>query len=126
VPLELKDSGNKNKVGFLYAWNGLVTLIKTEKNFQIHLTVSIFVIIINVILQLSVIEWTIILLTIGSVLITEAFNTTVELTIDYVKPEFHPQAKIIKDIAAGAVLLAASISVIIGIIIYIPKILALL
>lgn len=110
----------------MYAWNGLVTLIKTEKNFQIHLTVSIFVIIINVILQLSVIEWTIILLTIGSVLITEAFNTTVELTIDYVKPEFHPQAKIIKDIAAGAVLLAASISVIIGIIIYIPKILALL
>src|SRR5699024_7735890 len=102
----------------------LIELSKTESNFKIHLTISIIIVIINIILQLSATEWAIILLTIGSVLIAETFNTAMERMIDYLKPEIHPQAKIIKDVAAGGVLVAAIISVIIGLIIYTPKILA--
>ncbi|HLQ72385.1 MAG TPA: diacylglycerol kinase family protein [Bacillota bacterium] len=119
-------NGNKKKrtIGFVYAWNGLVEIIKSERNFKIHFTVCIIVLIVNIILNLSAVEWAIILLAIGGVLITETFNTAVERMIDYVKPEIHPSAKHIKDIAAGGVLIAAIISVVTGTIIYFPKLIA--
>lgn len=122
--LELNAKNNKKSIGFAYAWNGLVELIKSEKNFKIHFIVTIIILILSLILKLTAIEWTIILLTIGSVLIAETFNTVIERIIDYVKPDIHPIAKHIKDISAGGVLIAAFISVIIGIIIYLPKIIA--
>src|SRR5699024_12073102 len=84
----------------------------------------VLVIIINIILKISVTEWAIVMLTIGSVLITETFNTCMEWLIDYVKPDIHPTAKRIKDVAAGGVLIATIISVIIGFLIYLPKIIS--
>lgn len=72
------------------------------------------------------IEWAIVTIVIGIVLISEIFNSVIEQTIDHVKPEIHPTAKIIKDMAAAGVLVAAMIAIIIGILIFLPKIVYLL
>ncbi|WP_099158540.1 diacylglycerol kinase family protein [Virgibacillus ndiopensis] len=115
------DKKGKNSIGFSYAWNGLVKTIKSERNFQIHISSAAIVIIIGFILHLSVLEWSIILLVIGLVLIAEMINTAIEQIIDYLKPDIHPKAKVIKDIAAGSVLISAIIAAIVGLIIFIPK-----
>lgn len=122
--MTLNAKKGKKSIGFSYAWNGLVQLAKCERNFKIHIFVMVLVIIINIILKISVTEWAIVMLTTGSVLITETFNTCMEWLIDYVKPDIHPTAKRIKDVAAGGVLIATIISVIIGFLIYLPKIIS--
>lgn len=122
VSLELNDNHKHQEIGFLYAWNGLREIIKSESNFRIHLVAAVFVFASGLFFKLDLVQWTIIFLTIGSVLITEMINTSVEKIIDYIKPEINHNAKIIKDISAGAVLLAAIIAVIIGLLIFIPEI----
>ena len=121
--LDLKD--NKKLIGFSFAWNGLKELIKSERNFKIHLLVAMLTIFAGFYFDLLLMEWAILILVIGLVLITEMINSAIEKMIDYLKPEIHPSAKIIKDIAAGAVLLSAIISVIIGLILFLPKIIML-
>lgn len=120
----LKDK--RKKIGFSYAWDGILETIKTESNFRFHLVATSFVVICSFILQINHLEWAIILLTIGLVLVAELTNSAIEKVIDYLRPEIHPAAKVIKDVAAGSVLIAALISVMIGCIIFIPKILELL
>jgi len=71
-------------------------------------------------------EWAAIILVIGFVLMAELFNSVIEKLIDYLKPEIHPAAKVIKDAAAGGVLIAAITAVIIGALIFIPKLIQLL
>ncbi|WP_245976774.1 diacylglycerol kinase family protein [Oceanobacillus arenosus] len=115
----MKDK--RKKIGFSYAWNGILATIKTEANFRLHLVVAILVVICCFIFEITRIEWAIILLTIGLVLVTELTNSAIEKIIDYLRPEIHPAAKVIKDVAAGSVLIAAIISVIIGCIIFIPR-----
>lgn len=116
----LKDK--KRSIGFKYAWNGIRLALKNERNFRLHLLSALLVIICSFIFQLSAMEWGIILLIISLVITLEMVNSVIERLIDYVKPEIHPQAKMIKDIAAGAVLISAIFSVVIGLIIFIPKI----
>lgn len=118
---ELNDDKRKWSIGLSYAWNGLKEVTKSERNYRIHLVAAILVITGGFIFKLNSIEWAIIMLTIGLVLVTEITNTAVEKMIDYVKPDIHPLAKSIKDNAAGAVLLAAIISIIVGMIIFLPK-----
>ncbi|WP_286164722.1 MULTISPECIES: diacylglycerol kinase family protein [Clostridia] len=120
----MKDK--KSVIGFSYAWEGIRFVIKSERNFRIHLFAAILVLIAGLILQISLIEWIIIVILIGMVLITEMLNTVVEQMIDYMKPEVHPAAKQIKDIAAGAVLIASMIAAIIGCLVFIPKIVLLM
>ena len=120
VSLELKDK--KKAIGFSYAWNGMKHVLGTEKNFRIHLLAATLVIFFAFLFQLSQVEWGLIFLVIGFVLVSEMTNTAIEKLIDYLKPEIHPSAKIIKDIAAAAVLTSAIIAVIIGLIIFLPKI----
>lgn len=117
--LDLK--GKKGFIGFSYAWNGLKIIIK-ERNFQIHLIATLLVIGAGLSLKLNVTEWAIVILVIGMVLISEMFNSVIEQTIDHVKPEVHPTAKLIKDMSAGAVLVASIIAIIIGVLIFLPKI----
>lgn len=119
VRLELKDK--RRKIGFIFAWNGIKEIVKSEFNFQIHLVVAIFVIGAGFIFKLASIEWAILVFAIGLVFITEAINTVIEKVIDYVKPEIHPNAKVIKDIAAASVLIAAITAVLIGFLIFFPK-----
>ncbi|NWO12370.1 MAG: diacylglycerol kinase family protein [Virgibacillus sp.] len=118
--MELKDK--KRLVGFSFAWQGIQFVVKNERNFRVHLCAAIVVILAGIILNINITEWSIILLLIGNVFITEMLNTVAERIIDYVKPDVHPAAKQIKDVAAGAVLIAATIAVIIGCFIFIPKV----
>lgn len=113
---------NKNKIGFKYAWTGLVTAFKTEKNFRIHLIIGIFVLLFSFIMQLNKFEWLIIVISITVVIITELINSVIERLIDYLKPEKNINAKEIKDMSAGFVFIAATSAVITGSIIFVPKI----
>jgi len=115
-------SDNNRRIGFRHAWNGIKELFKTEKNFRFQSFAALAVIVAGIIFGLSAAQWLMIIIAIGFVLVTEALNTSVEKIIDYVKPEYHPKARVIKDIAAGAVLIAAITAVMIGLIIFIPEI----
>lgn len=121
MDLDLKDK--KGLIGFSYAWNGLKIMAK-ERNFRIHLLATLIVIIAGLYFKLNPIEWTAIIFVIGIVLISETFNSVIEQMIDYIKPDIHPTAKIIKDMSAGSVLLASIIAIIVGMIIFLPKIIS--
>jgi diacylglycerol kinase len=105
---------------FSFAWAGIVFAFKNEKNMKIHGVFALFVCILAWLFDISKIEWLIILTAIGVVFSLEMMNTAIERVVDLVTPEFHPLAKAAKDVAAGAVLAFAIISVIIGIIIFFP------
>ena len=107
---------------FLYALAGIVEAIKTERNVKIHLLATVIVIILGLYYKVSVVEWTILLLCIGSVISLEMLNTAIEKLCDLVMPEYNEVIKKVKDIAAGAVLFISIISFIIGCFIFIPKI----
>ena len=117
------EGKGKRGIGLKYALNGLKEAFIRERNFRIHLFIASIVIITGFFFRLSVIEWIFIIIMIQAVLITELINSLIERVIDYIKPELHPKAKIIKDISAAVVLVAAITSIIVGLIIFIPKIL---
>ncbi|MEK3765073.1 diacylglycerol kinase family protein [Solibacillus sp. FSL K6-4121] len=105
---------------FRYAMEGILTAVN-EQNFRFHLVSAIIVIIAGVLTGLTIVEWSIIVLVIFLVLGAELINTAIERVVDLASPEFHPIAKQAKDIAAGAVLVFALASVIIGLLIFLPK-----
>ena len=111
---------------FGYAFKGIDDVIKHEPNMKIHVVVAILVVIMAIILKVSIIEWIILVLLIGSVLAAETINTTIENLVDMYTKEYDEKAKIVKDTAAGTVLILAITSAIIGLIIFIPKIIYLL
>jgi diacylglycerol kinase len=111
---------------FKNAFKGLVYALETQKNAQIHFVATIVVMIVGFILKLSTIEFAIILLCIASVWVTEVLNTSIETLVDLCSPNYHHLARISKDLAAAAVLLAALFSVLIGIFVFIPHIVNLL
>lgn len=106
---------------FGHAFAGLFTVIKEERNIKIHLTITALVIIAGVILRISALEWCICLTLFGLVLALEVENTAIEKTVDLVTEEYHPLAKQAKDMAAGAVLIAAIMAAAAGLVIFIPK-----
>ncbi len=112
----------KRGIGLTFALNGIYEAWKRERNFRIHVVIAFLVILSGFLFHLTLFEWLAILFAISIVLITELLNSITERVIDYLKPEYHPEAKIIKDIAAAVVLIAAIMSIIIGCIIFIPKI----
>ncbi|MBD8035316.1 diacylglycerol kinase family protein [Solibacillus sp. A46] len=105
---------------FRYAMEGIFTAVN-EQNFRFHLVSAIIVIIAGVLTGLTIVEWSIIVLIIFLVIGAELINTAIERVVDLASPEFHPIAKQAKDIAAGAVLVFALASVIIGLLIFLPK-----
>lgn len=117
----MNDKHGKPLIGFAHAWYGVKKAINSERNLRLHVLASICVIAGGIIFRLSIIEWTVIILAIGLVLVAEFLNTAIEKMIDYVKPDIHPRAKEIKDIAAGAVLIASVIAAAVGVLIFIPE-----
>ena len=111
---------------FGYAFKGIDDVFKHEPNMKIHVVVAILVVIMAFILKVSIIEWIILVLLIGAVLAAETINTTIENLVDMYTKEYDEKAKIVKDTAAGTVLILAITSAIIGLIIFIPKIIYLL
>jgi undecaprenol kinase len=102
---------------FKFAWSGIFQTFKAERNFQIHVFISVLVCIGGLALHFTKFEWIVILFLVGGMLAFELMNTALERVVDLVTKEFHPLAKSAKDAAAGAVFIYAILSVIIGIII---------
>lgn len=120
---KLKKRGlNRLVNSFKYALDGLKYAFKYEQNLIVHIVVTIAVIVFGFLFKISLIEWLILILIIGLVIATELINTSIEATIDLCTKEVNPLAKIAKDTAAGAVLVFAITAVIIGLIIFVPKI----
>lgn len=107
---------------FKYAMNGIIKTIQLEKNLQIHITIMFCVIILGLIVKLPTLEWIICFILFGLVISGEIFNTALEKTLDYINTDYDDNIKFIKDASAGAVLVLAISSTIIGLIIFIPKI----
>ncbi|ATP39470.1 UDP kinase [Solibacillus sp. R5-41] len=105
---------------FTYAVQGILTATK-EQNLRFHMMSTLVVVIAGIVTVLSVTEWLILTLIIALVIGAEMINTAIERVVDLSSPEIHPLAKDAKDIAAGAVLVFASASVIIGLLIFLPK-----
>ena len=109
-----------------FAINGLWSLLRYEHNSRIHLGVAISAIILGIVLRLNSSEWCLIIILTGLVFITELLNSALESLADYTNPDLNELIKNAKDYSAAAVLLSAIISVVIGAIIFIPKILNLI
>lgn len=107
---------------FTNAFNGIKYFFKTERNGKIQAVVSIIIVVAGLYFHLSAFEWIITFLCIGMVLALEMLNSGLEYLCNLVHGEYHPIIKIIKDVAAGAVLFASIISSIIALIIFLPKI----
>jgi diacylglycerol kinase len=106
---------------FGYARTGLKELIRDEQNARIHWIISLAVVAAGFLLCISALEWCVIALCIGLVIAAEAFNTAFEKLADHLFPEYNETARQVKDIAAGGVLICALMSVVCGIIIFLPK-----
>ena len=111
---------------FRNAFNGIIETFKSEPNMKIHVFMALIVVICGFIFKLSNIEWIVIILLIGLILGAEVLNTCIENFADLYSTEYNPKIKIIKDTGAGMVLSLAICSVVIGLIIFIPKLLVLI
>ena len=106
---------------FGYAFAGIASCIKNERNMKIHCVMALLVTAAGFVLEISVTEWCICLILFALIFSLEMVNTAVESVVDLVTLEKKPLAKIAKDTAAGAVLAAAILSAIIGCVIFVPK-----
>lgn len=109
-----------------HALRGLVVFIKTTHNLWVHIFFAVLAIYLGFSLQINSTEWVMIIFVIGLVIVTEALNTAFEIDIDLTCPDYHPYARDTKDVAAGAVLISVAIAGVIGLIIFLPKLLLLL
>jgi diacylglycerol kinase (ATP) len=119
-------SFRKRGKSFSHAWKGIIYLMKTEHNARVHLAAMIIAAALGVSLRIEPQEWIAIAIVSGMVVITELLNSAIEKLADMVEPEWNKQIGIIKDYSAGAVLVAAIVSVIAGGVIFIPAILELM
>ena len=108
------------------ALNGLFRAFATQKSLWIQSLISIVAIFAGFYFTLSRLDWLALVICIGTVIGAELFNTAIEELVNFISPEYHIQAGLIKDIAAGAVLFLAIIAVFVGGLIFIPKVVALL
>lgn len=107
---------------FGYAREGLKHCFRKERNFRIHTVMGALAFLLGVLLRLSGAELAILLLLIGLVLISEMLNTALENLVDLCTVEYHPLAKVVKDVAAGAVLLLCIVAVLVGLVLFVPHI----
>lgn len=120
-----KSSIMKNKKminSFKNAFNGMIVSFKQERNMKIHISIMFLVILLGIIFKIKTVEWIICIICFALVIGGELFNTAIEIIVDIAMPNFNEKAKKAKDISAGAVLVLAIASAIIGFIIFVPKI----
>lgn len=130
MPMDSKDKQTQKNKHFItsleFALQGIRTVLKEERNMRTHIFSGIAAVIAGAIFQLSSVEWLWLLLVIFLVLVMEIINTAFENVVDMVTDfHFHPIGKKVKDMAAGAVLVTAIFAVVVGMILFIPKIWAL-
>lgn len=119
-PRSQKSEWAKFIGSFRFAFAGLWYALRTQRNMRVHVIIAILAIALGVVLRISAVEFAMIFVAITGVFITEMFNTVFELCVDLASPEYHPMAKIAKDVAAGAVLLSAMLAVVIGLFVFGP------
>lgn len=112
-------TGRLKSVGF--AFRGAYKLITTEHSIMVQFSLSFLLIIAGFYFNISREEWMMQILAFGLVLGIESLNTAVEKIADFIHPEFHDRIGFIKDIAAGAVMFAATAAIAVGLLIYVPK-----
>jgi diacylglycerol kinase len=105
---------------FRFAFSGLWYALRTQRNTRVHLAIAAVVVVLGLCLNLSYVQWAVLTLTIGFVLVSEMLNTVAETLVDLVSPGYHPLAKVVKDVTAGAVLLTAIVSVVVGLLVLGP------
>jgi diacylglycerol kinase len=103
-----------------HALNGIWTVLKNERNFRIQLVIAVLVVIAGLILQISHRDWIAVSFLIALVLISESINSVIEALCDTISKEYRVNIKYAKDVSAGAVLVSAILSFILGLIIFIP------
>ena len=109
---------------FGYALEGVAYILRTQRNARIELVVAIAAMLLAAWLGITNVEWAVLLLTIAFVLGLEWINTSLELAVSLASPERHPSAKAAKDVAAACVLLGAVVSVLVGLLLFAPRLLA--
>ncbi|WML46401.1 diacylglycerol kinase family protein [Neobacillus sp. PS3-40] len=123
--MDLNDNKKNMRVplwkSFSFAICGIKNAIQNERNIRIHLFISIIVVGCSFYFSITRSEWLFVLFAIGGMLALELINTAIERVVDLVTNEYHPLAKQAKDLAAGAVFLYAIFSVIVGLILFLPK-----
>lgn len=106
---------------FGFAFEGIFAVVKKERNMQIHCCMMVLVILAGLFFQISAVEWCICFVLFGLIMSLELVNTAVESVVDLVTEERRPLAKLAKDAAAGAVLIASIMAAVAGLIIFLPK-----
>ncbi|MDI2588158.1 diacylglycerol kinase family protein [Psychrobacillus sp. NEAU-3TGS] len=106
---------------FVFAFQGIILVVKSEQNFRFHVLAAVIVLLASFIMGLSKWEWIIIVMLICGMFMIELVNASIERVVDLASPELHPLAKQAKDLAAGACLVYAICTIIVGLIIFIPK-----
>ena len=120
---KIKVRGKKRLINsFKYAFAGLKYAFIYEQNLTVHILATFIVIILGFMFKISIFEWLVLFLIIGLVIATELINTSIEATIDLITNEINPLAKVAKDTAASAVLVFGLTALIVGTLIFIPKI----
>ena len=109
------DTVNAFLRSFGYAFEGIAYVVRTQRNMRVHLVIAGLVIIAGILLQVTAVEWAVIALTMGVVFATEMVNTVAELAVDLLTEEYHPMAKVAKDVSSAAVLVTAIAAVEAGI-----------
>ncbi len=109
---------------FRFAFAGILTMFKTQHNCWIHLLATVIVVGMGLFFKVSVQDWSLLVLAIIVVWAAEGFNTAIEFLADVASPDFHPQVKKAKDVAAGAVLISAIGAAVVGLYIFVPHLLS--
>lgn len=122
---ESKFSWKKRAKAFTYAWQGLKALLKYEHNARIHMVVAVLAILAGIVFGISPVEWCLIVVCIGLVISAEALNSAVEALADKITSAYDPLIGRAKDLGATAVTLLALVAVVVGCIIFIPRIIRL-
>jgi diacylglycerol kinase len=106
--------------GFVHAWNGIAYAFRTQRNARVHFAVALAVTAAGIALRVSILEFALLCLAMMAVMVAELVNTVAEAIVDLVTQEYHPLAKVAKDVGAGAVLVAAMFAVVIGVLVLGP------
>lgn len=108
---------------FKFAFSGIKEALKSEPNLKIHFLLAFSALVLAYILKFPLVEWAILVMTIGLVLVLELVNTSLEAIVDLVSPEVKEKARVAKDVAAAGVLISAIVATLIGAFLFLPKIL---
>ena len=106
---------------FAYAFAGVAYIVRTQRNARIELAIGLGAVVLGLWLGLTPLEWAVLVITIALVVVLEWINTSLELAVSLASPERNPAAKAAKDVAAACVLLGATTSVVVGLLLFAPR-----